>query len=95
MTEAWYVYILRCADGTYYVGHIRDVASRLELHNVGRAASHTAARRPVHLLYSEPHPSRQAAADRERQLKRWSHAKKTALIERDVALLHRLSRSND
>jgi predicted GIY-YIG superfamily endonuclease len=83
----WYVYILRCADDSLYIGETNDVDFRVNRHNEGRASSFTAARRPVSLAYSEPHPNRGAALTRERQLKRWTRAKKDALIAGDSALL--------
>jgi predicted GIY-YIG superfamily endonuclease len=89
---AW-VYILRCSDGSLYVGHTSDLDSRELAHNQGRGGAYTAARRPVTLLYAEEASSLEEARRRERQLKRWSHQKKEALIAQDVAALKRLSRS--
>ena len=87
-----WVYILRCADGSYYVGHADDVAARIELHNAGRAAVWTARRRPVALCYSEQHPDEPSAVQRETQIKGWTRAKKEALIAGDRGRLHLLSR---
>ena len=86
------VYILECADGSYYVGHTDDLEARLAEHNRGRAATHTALRLPVALAYTEPAASRPAAAEREKQIKRWSRAKKKALIRGDKQALKTLSR---
>jgi predicted GIY-YIG superfamily endonuclease len=86
----WFVYILRCADESFYVGETHDVAQRLAAHNKGCASAHTAKRRPVQLAYVEEQASRAASLDRERQLKRWSHAKKEALIAGDSAALKKL-----
>ena len=88
---AW-VYILRCADGSLYVGHTSDLDSRERTHNDGRGGSYTAARRPVRVFFAEPASSLDAARRRERQLKRWSRTKKEALIANDVLELKRLSR---
>jgi predicted GIY-YIG superfamily endonuclease len=82
-----FVYILRCADGTFYVGHTDDLELRLIAHNEGRGATHTRSRRPVVMAYSELHASLLSAVQRERQIKRWTRAKKEALIAGD---LHRL-----
>ena len=79
----YHVYILRCADGTLYTGSTTDVQARETTHNSGRGAKYTAARRPVHVVYSEPHDSRSAAQKREAQLKRWTKATKEALIAGD------------
>jgi predicted GIY-YIG superfamily endonuclease len=85
------VYILRCADGSLYIGHTDDLAMRVARHNAGSAdCSFTRKRRPVRLVYSEPFASREAAVSRERQLKRWTRAKKDALISGDTPLLKRL-----
>jgi predicted GIY-YIG superfamily endonuclease len=87
------VYILRCADGTFYVGHTDDVVSRREkAHNDGFGSRYTAARRPVQVVYSEVCTSLQAAVSRERQLKRWSAKKNAALAVGNVASLKRLSK---
>ena len=75
-----WVYILRCADGTLYVGHTSDLAWREKRHNDGLAASYTARRRPVRMAYSEEYASTERAIARERQLKRWTVRKKEALI---------------
>jgi predicted GIY-YIG superfamily endonuclease len=85
-----YVYILRCADGLLYVGETRDLDWRVDRHNDGRACQFTRGRGPVQLVYSEPHADRPAALRRERQLKRWTRAKKEALIAGDRALLKQL-----
>ena len=87
-----WIYILRCSDKSLYVGLTDDVEVRVQTHNEGRGGSYTARRRPVSLLYSEFFPERSAARDRERQLKRWSSAKKEALISGNVRELKRLSK---
>jgi predicted GIY-YIG superfamily endonuclease len=87
-----FVYILRCSDGSYYVGHTNDVAERVERHNAGRGPAYTAARLPVELAYSQELPSMEAALQREAQLKRWTRAKKEALIAADKSRLHLLAR---
>ncbi len=85
-----FVYILRCADNSLYIGETPNVASRLAKHNEGSASRFTARRRPVSLVFAEEHPDRTAALLRERQLKRWSRAKKDALVAGDFVLLRRL-----
>jgi putative endonuclease len=84
------VYILRCADGALYIGVTNDLDLRLIRHNDGSASRFTADRRPVVLVYSETHWTRQAALKRERQLKGWTRAKKEALIAGNAGLLRRL-----
>jgi predicted GIY-YIG superfamily endonuclease len=89
---AWFVYILRCSDGSYYVGHTEDVPARVQRHQNGRGAAWTAARRPVSLAFEEEHPSEAAAVARERQIKRWSRQKKDSLIAGKLTTLKALSR---
>ncbi len=75
-----FVYILECADHSLYVGLAENPQHRLEEHNAGKGADWTARRRPVKLLWTEEHPSLSSARERENQIKRWSQAKKRALI---------------
>ena len=86
----WFVYIVRCSDNSLYIGETDDVAARVSRHIDGRGSSFTARRRPVRLAFSEAHESRDAALVREKQLKRWTRAKKEALIADDRAKLKRL-----
>lgn len=88
----WSVYILKCADNSYYVGHTADLEKRLETHQNGKGAAHTAKRLPVVLMYHEAAGSKTAAMKRESQLKGWSRAKKAALINGEFQTLKTLSR---
>ncbi len=85
-----YVYILRCADDSLYIGETDCLSSRLVRHNGGRGCAFTASRLPVSLVYSEEYATRDEALRREHQLKGWTRAKKEALIAGDRALLKRL-----
>lgn len=76
------VYMVRCADGTFYTGWTIDVQARVEAHNHGRGAKYTAGRRPVTLVYTECCDSRSTALRREHSLKRLSRAQKQRLITR-------------
>jgi len=87
------VYIARCSDGSLYVGHTENLELREREHNEGRGARYTAMRRPVSLVYTEMFESLEATVRRERQLKRWSRAKKEALVASDLQGLKRLSAS--
>ena len=87
-----FVYILRCSDGTLYVGHTDDVASREKTHNEGHGARCTAARRPVRVVYSDEYESTESAIRRECQLKHWTARKKEALIAGDLSILKSLSK---
>ena len=87
----WFVYILRCSDLSYYVGHTENPQQRVITHNAGRGPVYTSRRRPVELAYEEM-PSKAAAVKRERQMKKWSRSKKQALIAGNSATLKGLSR---
>lgn len=84
----YFLYILECSDGTYYVGYTSDPARRLEFHQSGRGSVYTARRLPVSMVFQEPHVTLSAALKREKQVKRWSQTKKAALIAGDTAALH-------
>ena len=89
---AW-IHILRCSDGSYYVGNTRrSVEVRVDEHNAGTFPGYTSARRPVTLVYSEYHDTLIATFQRERQLKGWNRSKKEALINGRTDLLPALSR---
>jgi putative endonuclease len=79
-TNAWQVYIVRCADATLYTGIARDVHKRLDEHNHSRlAARYTRARRPVELVYTETCASRSEALRREMAIKKLSRRDKEQL----------------
>ena len=89
---AW-VYILRCADGSYYTGSRRgDLETRVNEHNAGRYDGYTARRQPVALVLAVPFDRIQDAIAAERQIKSWSRAKKEALIHGDLDKLSMLAR---
>lgn len=88
----YYVYILRCADNSFYVGSTQNIQDRVRAHNVGRGSTYTFNRLPVRLMYSEVFNTETQAIKRERQLKRWSVAKKQSLIDGDIESLKRLSK---
>lgn len=77
---AWYVYVLRCADGSLYTGVTTDVAARLATHNAGKGAKYTRGRRPVRLLYRERAADRGAALRREHLIRRLPRADKRRLV---------------
>ena len=80
MTDFW-VYILRCSDGSYYVGSRRgELEARIWQHQSGELGGYTAARLPVVLVYSEWFERIEDAVSAERRIKGWSRAKKEALI---------------
>ena len=66
----WWVYLVRCADGSLYAGATNDVLARVRAHDEGRGARYTRARRPVALAWCEPVGTRSEARRREWLLKR-------------------------
>jgi putative endonuclease len=79
----WYVYIVECADGTYYTGITTDVDRRINEHNYSfKSAKYTRSRRPVKLVYVEGSKNRSTASRRENQIKKLNRNKKTMLIEK-------------
>ena len=88
-----YLYMLRCADGSYYVGSTTNLDVRLAEHSAGEGGDYTVRRLPVALVYCEEFPTLHDAFVSERQVKGWTRAKKEALIRRDYDALIELSRS--
>ena len=89
-----FVYILRCADGSYYVGSARgeSLERRMGEHQAGTFAGYTSRRRPVTLVYAEQFLRITDAIAMERRIKGWSRAKKEALIRGDWDALTRLAK---
>jgi putative endonuclease len=87
-----FVYILRCHDGSYYVGTTHDsLERRVAEHNAGSFGGYTSARRPVQLVFHQEFERISDAIAAERQLKGWRRAKKEALIRGDYAVLRGLA----
>ena len=78
----YYVYILRCADGTLYTGSARDVDRRAQAHNAGRGAKYTRSRLPVRPVYREAFPDKGSALRRESAIKKLTRAQKLDLIQK-------------
>ena len=89
---SFWVYLLHCADGSYYVGHTDNLEERIEKHQSGDLGGYTSTRRPVELVYAQDFPTRDDAFEVEMQIKGWSRKKKEALIRGDWESLRRLAR---
>ncbi|MFT4300085.1 MAG: GIY-YIG nuclease family protein [Aeromicrobium sp.] len=85
------VYLLRCADGTYYVGSTRNLSHRLQQHACGKGSAYTSTRLPVELVWAYETDRIIDAYGWERRIHGWSRAKKEALIRGDFELLPSLS----
>jgi predicted GIY-YIG superfamily endonuclease len=91
---AYAIYILKCADGTYYTGLTKDLDTRFQEHQTGvRPDCYTYGRRPVELVWSEVVESYPEAFRWEHQIKGWSRAKKEALIRADIDGIHEIVRT--
>lgn len=87
-----YMYILECADGSYYTGSTKDLERRLWEHQNGLGANHTAKRLPVKLVFCEECDRIDDAFYREKQVQGWSRKKKEALMASDTNQLHLLAK---
>lgn len=79
-----FVYIVECADGSYYTGYTTDIERRLNEHNYSftRGAKYTRSRRPVKLIHSEKYPTLSEALKREHAIKKLSREKKQIIINK-------------
>jgi formylglycine-generating enzyme required for sulfatase activity len=84
---AWFIYVLRCRDGSLYTGISRDVEARVQKHNEGKGARYTRGRGPVHVIHTERRASKGAALRREAAIKALPRAKKLALCVAAAVLL--------
>jgi predicted GIY-YIG superfamily endonuclease len=89
----FWVYMLKCADDSYYVGHTDDLELRVAQHQSGEMKGYTSNRRPVKCVYSEDCGTRLEALEFERKIKGWTRAKKEALTEGNWARISALSKS--
>ena len=82
------VYILACADGTFYTGWTNDLKKRIEVHNAGKGAKYTRSRLPVKLVYSQMFDTKEDAMRREAQIKRLTRTEKIMLISAQKSDTH-------
>ncbi|MEI8173518.1 MAG: GIY-YIG nuclease family protein [Deltaproteobacteria bacterium] len=91
---AFWVYILRCADGSYYTGHTDNLEKRISEHTTGAIVScYTFRRRPIALVFTQEFTTREEALSSEQQIKGWNRKKKEAMMRGDWAEVSRLARS--
>ena len=89
---ALHVYMLKCADNSYYTGHTDNLELRIAQHQAGTTPSYTSTRLPVECVYAEDCGTRLGALAFERQIKGWSRAKKEALIRGDWKRISELAK---
>ena len=95
MPQPFHVYMLKCSDGSYYVGHTDDLQRRAATHEAGAIPGYTSVRLPVRLVWSQEFASRVEAMESEGKIKKWSRAKKRALAEGDYPGLQVLAKKAD
>jgi predicted GIY-YIG superfamily endonuclease len=91
---SFWVYILRCADGSYYTGHTEDLETRIAHHRAGELGGYTATRLPVRLVFSQEFQSREEALGCELRIKGWGRKKKEAMMRDNWAEVSQLARSS-
>ncbi len=87
-----YMYILKCSNGQFYTGSTKDLEKRLSEHNSGNGANFTKKHAPCKLVYFEEYDRIDYAFYREKQIQRWGHKKKQALINKEIDYLHELAK---
>lgn len=80
IVKTWWVYIVKCSDGSLYTGTTTDIPKRVAKHNSGSGAKYTRSHIPVILVYSEKHQGRSSACKRESEIKKLSRKEKEALL---------------
>jgi putative endonuclease len=88
----FWVYIPRCADGSYYTGHTDNFERRISEHQAGELSGYTFSRRPITVVYAEVFMTREEALASERRIKGWSRKKKEAMMRGDWKEVARLAR---
>jgi predicted GIY-YIG superfamily endonuclease len=91
---AFWAYIVRCVDGSYYSGHTDNLEKRLGEHQSGARDGYTATRRPVEMIWSQAFSTREEALAAELQIKGWSRAKKEAMMRGDWPGVSQLAKKN-
>jgi putative endonuclease len=80
-SNKFFVYILRCSDGTLYTGHAHDIDARLKLHNAGKGAKYVRGRTPASIVYSKGYKDRSLAAKEEYRIKTLTRLEKEELVK--------------
>ncbi len=91
----FWVYLLRCADGSYYTGHTDDLEKRIGEHHTGAIGGYTSTRLPVELAWSQECTTRDEALAAELQIKGWSRKKKEAMMRSDWSAVSLLAKKKN
>lgn len=81
----YFVYILKCSDGSLYTGITNDVKRRLAEHKSGKGGHYTSSRKVLKIIYTEEHPDKSSALKREAEIKSWTRKNKLNLIKQKCA----------
>lgn len=87
----FFIYILKCSDGSYYTGHTDNIESRISAHKLGQGCTYTKERLPIEVVFVQQFGSRYEALSAEQQIKGWNRRKKEALMRGDWSDLIRLA----
>lgn len=90
--EYFFVYILKCKDNSYYIGHTDNIELRISQHKLGKMSGYTASRLPIECVFVQTFHSRAEALDAEFKIKKWTRVKKEALIKGDWNEISKLSK---
>jgi len=82
--DEWFLYILKCSDGTFYTGITNNLIRRLKMHQAGKASRYTRTRGPVEMIYSEICGDRSSALIRECEVKEWPRSKKQKFLANNL-----------
>ena len=88
----FWLYVLQCGDGTFYIGHTDNIDERMRQHECSTTDSYTAVRKPLSLLFVQEFETRYEALSMERKLKGWSRAKKLAYMAGDWNTVRKLAK---
>ncbi len=86
------MYMLKCSDGSYYIGHTDDIDKRISEHMQGEVSGYTKTRLPIKVVYVQSFGTRDEAINAEQQIKGWTRKKKEALIREDWETIKKLSK---
>jgi putative endonuclease len=91
LIKPYYIYILQCADNSFYTGATSDLSRRVYEHEIGAdRTAYTYSRRPVKLVWAQECLTREEALRLEHQIKGWSRTKKAALVQNDYENVHEI-----
>ena len=88
----FWIYLLKCADNSYYTGHTDNLEVRIAMHQEGKIAGYTSTRLPIVLVFCEQFPTRAEALEMEIRIKGWSRRKKEAMMQGDWKKVQQLAR---